>query len=195
MRSRISDISTELTSDSGSVLWSTVQGEQLELPVVLNFIDMALPTYDVEAVIIEGYNLGDGAVPETAKVGGNTISLVVRFTNYTGNWDAPTAYNQEDVVLYNALYYKLSSGVVRVDATTPDVDPLWVAHDPRTIYVQFPETISMTPAWTVQPTANYPVYGFFEVRVTEPANPIFRRTWKPVRGFIEILYSPTALVP
>ena len=49
--------------------------------------------------------------------------------------------------------------------------------------------------YQVQPSVAGSTYGFFELRVTEPANPIFARTWKPIRGMVEIQFSPTDIVP
>ncbi len=57
------------------------------------------------------------------------------------------------------------------------------------VYLQFPKNLAAN--WTVAPSVNYPVYGFFEMRVTEPVDSVFRRTWKPIRGMVEILFSPT----
>jgi hypothetical protein len=106
-----------------------------------------------------------------------------------GTWSSVDAYTQAEVVLYNNKYYELSSGIARVSAITPDLDPMWSETTLNKVYIQFPS--SLGSSWGVQSSVGYPVYGFFELRITEPANPIFRKTWKPVRGMVEILFSPT----
>ena len=201
-RSKIGVITTDLQSDSGSVLWSLVQGEALEFPVTLSFITNAYG-YIYEAVIIEGLNIsGNDEAPSVARPGGAAIPpLVVRVPLERGTWAGATAYTREDVVLYSGTYYKLSntSASTRTSGTIPPSDPVingvgWAVYVPNKVNIQFPELLTVTPAWTVQPTATAGVYGFFELRVTEPAGGIFTRTWKPMRGLVKILYSPTALV-
>ena len=195
-RSMITSTAVDLTSDTGGVLWSLVQGEQLEYPVTLSFITNAGAGYVYEAVVMEGLNvLGSTEHPTSARPGRVNTTLVVRVPTERGVWSAETSYSREDVVSYNALYYKLASGSSRVSATIPSSDSLWVEYIPNKIYVQFPSTLSKggTP-WAVQPTVVSNVYGFFELSVTEPGGGVFTRTWKPMRGLVELLYSPTDLV-
>lgn len=195
-RSAITDISTDLIDDSGSVLWSIVRGEQLEYPVELKFIETANAGYIYEAVVVEALNLGDGEKPTTIRPSGAQSRLNVRTLVYRGLWEPAQAYNREEYVKYsNGKYYKLLGGVARTSSTTPDLDPLWEEYTPNTVYVQFPKTLSVSPSWTVGPDAETAVYGFFELRVTEPTDAIFTRTWKPVRGLVEVLFSPTDIVP
>jgi hypothetical protein len=192
-RSRITATSDDLVSDSGSVLWSFVLGEQLEFPLVLNFVEDATAGYTYEAVVIEADNIQDSDdTPVSVKIGGVQTRLNVRIPENRGNWDAPQAYNREDVVKHNLKYYKLLRGVARTSATTPDLDPLWEETTLGTIYLQFPKTLGLD--WGVTPSVTAPVYGFFELRVTEPNDSIFQRTWKPIRGMVQILFSPTELV-
>jgi hypothetical protein len=183
----------DLQSDSGSILWSMVQGEQLELPVVLNFIEVVSSDYQYEAVIIEANNVDDGAVPTEAKIDGVINKLMVRVPLYRGLYSSTINYNKEDVVKYtDGKYYKkvISSPL---PGDTPDT-AYWIEHLPNTVYIQFTDTLSVNPAWTPQPTITSAVYGFFELRVTEPIDVSFRRTWKPVRGLVSLNYSPTARV-
>jgi hypothetical protein len=197
-RSRITDTRQDLINDNGAVLWSIVQGEQLEFPVVLNFIeDASVKTsnnYIYEAVVIEAANIeGQIIRPVTVQTNGIQTRLFVRLPVFEGEWGESNAYNKEDVVLFNNKYYKLLQGIGRVDATTPDLDPLWEETLLNRIYIQFPNTLSID--WlSAPPQVNSPVYGFFELRVTEPNDPIFSRTFKPIRGMVEILFSPTAQV-
>lgn len=193
-RSRLLDTSQDLITDGGSVLWSFVKGEQLEFPVILNFIEDASVkvsnNYAYEAVVIEADNVAEQKVPPGyVKTGGIQTRLFVRLPIYLGTWQAAVAYNKEDVVLYNGVYYKLTTGAGRINATTPALDTTWTTTVLNKIYLQFPKTLAGT--WVVQPTVDSPVYGFFELRVTEPTDAIFTRTFKPVRGLVEILFSPT----
>jgi hypothetical protein len=115
--------------------------------------------------------------------------LFVRLPIYLGTWQPVQAYNKEEVVLYNGKYYKLLQGSARITNITPLEDPLWYETSLNIVYLQFPAILANN--WNVQPSVNSPVYGFFELRVTEPTDPIFTRTFKPVRGMVEVLFSPT----
>jgi hypothetical protein len=197
-RSRLTNTTQDLIADGGAVLWSFVKGEQLEFPITLNFVEDASAkannNYTYEAVVVEAQNIsGQTERPTTVRAGGIKSTLFVRLPLYQGAWQAAAAYNKEDVVFYSNKYYKLVQGSARINATLPTVDSFWVETTLNTIYLQFPESLATT--WTVQPLVDAPVYGFFELRVTEPTDPIFRRTFKPVRGMVEILFSPTDVTP
>jgi hypothetical protein len=194
-RSSILAASTDLQSDTGSVLWSFVQGEQLEFPVTLDFLTDTLG-YTFEAVVVEALNVsGQSSAPESINPTGVHTTLTVRVPTSRGAWSAGNAYNREDYISYLGTFYKLSSGSARINATTPNLDSTWVAYVPNKVYIQFPSTLSMTPAWAVQPNLVFQVYGFFELRVTEPTGGIYQKTWKPMRGVVELQFSPTQLVP
>lgn len=189
-RSYITNPTEDLITDSGAVLWSFIKGEQLEFPITLNFVEDVTAGYSYEASIIEATNSeGQTDPPNTIRPNGIIDELNIRLPVVRGNWQATQAYNKEEVVLYNAVYYKLVRGAGRVSSITPDVDPLWVVTSLSKIYVQFPKTIAAL--WGVQPQPGYSVYGFFELRVTEPNDSVFTRTWKPIRGMVQIMYSPT----
>lgn len=192
-RAVLTDLQQDLNTDSGAVLWSIIRGEQLEFPITLSFLENASDGYTYEAVVMEALNVADQEEkPTTLRPSGVNTTLVVRVLTDRGTWDAAQAYNREEFVYYDAKYYKLSEGTARISSTVPSLDVAWVVHQPNIIYVQFPATLGGT--WTVQPGVAYNVYGFFELRVTEPNDAIFTRTWKPVRGMLEMLYSPTEAV-
>jgi hypothetical protein len=192
-RSLIGNTTTDLISDSGSVLWSFVEGEQLEFPISIEFINNILDGYEFECVVVEGLNvLGQEEPPEDIRPLGAQTVLNLRLPNYVGNWVANATYGIEEVVFYEGAYFKLLNGPY-ADETTPDGDENWIEFNMNTLFIQFPMTLSLD--WAVRPTANKPVYGFFELRVTEPNSSVFRKTWKPVRGLVKILFSPTHLVP
>ena len=193
-RSRLSDTTLDLVTDAGAILWSMVKGEQLEFPITLNFISdasvKATGNYQYEAVVVEAKNVvGQSDKPTLVQPGGVTTRLFVRLPKYIGVWAGNQAYSKEEVVLYNGTYYKLLVGIARTSATTPDVDALWEVTTLNKIYVQFPSTLATS--WAVQPLTDSATYGFFELRVTEPTDAVFTRTFKPVRGMVEILFSPT----
>jgi hypothetical protein len=193
-RSRLTNTTQDLIADSGAVLWSFVKGEQLEFSVALNFVEDASVkpsnNYVYEAVVVEAANVaGQSERPVVVQDGGTQTRLFVRLPVYLGAWQSAVAYNKEDVVLYNNKYYKLVQGSGRVNNTIPSSDPLWTETALNVIYLQFPASLANN--WTVQPVVDAPVYGFFELRVTEPQDQIFTRTFKPVRGMVEILFSPT----
>jgi hypothetical protein len=195
-RSRLTNTTLDLIADGGAVLWSFVKGEQLEFPIVLNFVeDASIKTpsnlnYVYEAVVVEAANVsGQTEIPVDVRVGGIQDKLVIRIPRLIGTWGAGSAYNKEEVVLHVGKYYKLTKGA-GITTGAPTVDPLWVETTLNTIYLRFPSTMAAT--WSVQPKVDSPVYGFFELRVTEPTDSMnFPRTFKPVRGMVEILFSPT----
>lgn len=196
-RSRLLNPTSDLMSDGGTVLFSLVQGEQIEYPITLDFLSSVAVTtnnYNFEAVVVEGLNTEDQTErPTLTRPSGAKTTLFVRLPYYLGEWTSQYAYNKEEVVLYNQKYYKLISGVGRLSALTPEEDPLWEETVLNKLYVQFPKALGSD--WTVKPNPSAPGYGFFELRVTEPNDSVFSRTLKPVRGLIELLYSPSEDTP
>jgi hypothetical protein len=193
-RSRLIDTTDDLITDSGAVLWSIVKGEQLEFPVTMNFVENASAGYSYEAVVVEALNITDQATrPTTIRPNGVQTGLVVRVPVIQGAWSPSTGYFKEDVVSYSGKYYRLLAGANRISSVLPTQDPLWQETTINKIYIQFHKTLGFD--WNVQPGVDSPVYGFFELRVTEPNDSVFIRTWKPIRGMVEILFSPTAMTP
>lgn len=192
-RSSIANPVDQLQSDSGAVLFSIVQGEQFEYPVTLDFIANASLGYTYECAIIEANNVsGQTEAPTIARPGGMTDELTVFTLLWRGQWSSGAAYSRDDLIYYAGKHYVKDSGNAVITATTPDADPTWIETTPNTIYIRFPEGLSAN--WSVQPTSKSNVYGFIELRVTEPYGARYQRTWKPLRGMIEFLYSPTKLV-
>jgi len=163
-RSLLTTVSSEgdLVSDSGSILWSLVNGESLEFEVELDFIDDVRGGYEYEAVLIEGNNDGGGSVPSEIMPGGSFKTLHVRipqFRNSSGNstnticsWSSSIAYNYEDLVRYSyqedtnsptvTKYYKLLYGTGYMSELPPNEDPdRWTEVNLRTLYIQFPANL------------------------------------------------------
>jgi hypothetical protein len=192
-RSKIGKPTNDLMSDSGSVLWSFVKGEQLEYPVTLDFIERADAGYSFEAVVVEGaasFDDDDVLSVQLASNGAQTI-LAVDVPIDRGVWDPINTYNQRDIAEHEGIYYKKLYDWFSIDV--PPNDPSWEVTTPNIIYVRFPSTLGNN--WTEQPTPTAHAYAFFELRVTEPGSVTFARTWKPVRGLVEVQFSPTDLVP
>ena len=180
-------------TDGGSVLVSLVQGEALEFPVALDFTIMANEDYLYYGALVEGQNDGEGNIPTSVQPTGVEDELVVRRSNHVGEWDSAAAYDAEDVVVDSfGEYYRLLSGVSYTNSLQPSDDDNWYPHDPRICWIQFPSTLSAT--YAQQPLPGAASYGFFELRVTEVGNTVFTTIWKPVRGLVEFLFSPTSLL-
>lgn len=155
-------------------------------------ITAVVNSYIYEASVVEANNTVDqSSEPTSIKTNGVTTVLAIRVPVNRGTWVSGSVYSVEDVVLYNGIYYKQNSGYQgTVSTVTPSTDiARWAVTEVNRVYVQFPKTLGST--WAQQGTVSSPVYGFFELRVTESANIVYPKTWKPVRGLVEILYSPT----
>jgi len=182
----------DIVSDEGTVLWSIVRGEQLEQIVNVSFLTNTYG-YEYEAVVVEGDNIaGATEPPEGIAAGAKITSLNVRVPVERLEWNSSTAYNREDIVPYLGKYYRKLVGNGIVENISPDTSNNWAETNPNLVYIQIPSTLGSD--WTLQPTASYSTYGFFELRVTEPAGSVFRKTWKPVRGVIKLDFSPTELI-
>lgn len=192
-RSQIENIQESLQSDSGAVLFSIVQGEQFEYPVTLSFIQNASLGYNFECAIIEGLNVANQETPPiVARPGGVSEQLTVFVPPWKSAWSAPAAYSRDDLVMYLDEVYIRTVGSYVVDSTPPNATTAWSLYTPDKVFIRFPEGLSNN--WNVQPSTKSNVYGFIELRVTEPGGTRYTRTWKPLRGLIEFLYSPTKLV-
>ena len=200
-RSSLTAAGTDLTTDGGAVLWSIIRGEQLEFPVVLSFIKDApfqgqnpCSFYTLEAVVIEALNkVGQGSNPSEVQPGGIQDVLSIRIPPYKGTHNLASTYQRGEVVLSNGLYYELLGGPNYSNAVAPETDDMWMLTTLNRIYLQFPETLGAN--YSVIPVIGTHTYGFFELRVTEPTGGVYQSTWKPVRGMLEFLFSPTDVVP
>ena len=192
-RSRLLATSDDRIKDTGAVLWSFVKGEQLEEPIDLSFLSSDLNDYDYEAVVIEADNKEGQASPPlgVADLGSQTV-LNVRQTQFEGAWSASTSYSRGQQVTYNGQLFEKMHGTGVISADVPPDDKSWAEAKPNRLYVQFPETLG--DEWGVLPEVSSPIYGFFELQVTEKLG-LFKRKWKPARGVVEILFSPTHVVP
>jgi hypothetical protein len=182
----------QLQNDSGSILWSIIQGEQLEFTVTLGFLT-DISNYVFEAAVMEALNTPDGAAPILAKPLGIQTKLPIVVPNPRGIWLASNAYSTDDFV-YDAqgLTYKKITGTSVVSSILPSLDASWVRYTNNQIKIRFPGTLGTT--WTLQPSPTTDTYGFFELSVGEPVSLAYPKTWKPMRGMVELQFSPTLLV-
>lgn len=106
------------------------------------------------------------------------------YTTVTGEFICCTPYKIDDTH-YGFRYNKYT---IALDADNNLVGTLGESVN-ITDYCYYPGE------WYVRPSIGSPVYGFFELRVSERNNPFgFRRTWKPVRGMVSFYFSPTSLI-
>jgi hypothetical protein len=193
-RSLLTDTRQDLIDDSGSVLWSIVKGEQLEFPVEIEFLTNVLNGYEFECVVVEANNVALQEEPPTdIRLNGAQTTLSIRLPDYVGLWESTGVYDIGNIVLHSGIYYELSDGLAYTSTTSPDADPNWELAKMNQVHIQFLSTLGAD--WLVSPTVDKPMYGFFELRVTEPVHYAFRKTWKPVRGMVQLLFSPTHIVP
>jgi hypothetical protein len=193
-RSLLTDTKQDLIGDSGSVLWSFIKGEQLEFPIEIDFLDNILNGYELECVVVEALNtLKQEEPPTDIRPGGAQTTLNIRYPNYVGIWDENNLYDINNIVKYEDVHYRLSTGLSYSNTTPPDIDTVWVLAKMNEIFIRFPSTLGSD--WGISPTVNHPVYGYFELRITEPQHLLYRKTWKPVRGLVQLLFSPTHIVP
>jgi len=190
-RSSITSTTNEANTDAGSILFSMVMGEQLEFPIDINFYpDASQLLY--EAVVMEA---APGDNPPTAvKVGGVNTVLATRFPTYMGVFNPAAFYNRGEMVLYNNVYWELTAGTnYKNTLLTPATDPMWRTSGLNRVYIRVPSTLGTT--WSTQPSVTTRAYGFLEVACSELPMVTFPFTWKPIRGIIELQFSPTQLVP
>lgn len=69
--------------------------------------------------------------------------------------------------------------LVVIDDTTTD----------NTFKLVIPDDLIST--WTTQPTPNAPVYGWVGLEVADDGVGDRQQIWKPLRGLVEVLYSPS----
>jgi len=46
-------------------------------------------------------------------------------------------------------------------------------------------------SWTTQPTPNNPTYGWIGIEVRDSGVGSAQQIWKPFRGLVEVLFSPS----
>jgi hypothetical protein len=193
-RSRITNLTVEQMSDAGSVLWSIIQGEQMEIPINIDFVKSP-SSYSYELAVVEALNVvGQTTAPVAVHSSPIKSTLNVRYDIFVGAWSASGIYNIGEVVSYKgAAYLYIGDTDSYTSTVPPDTDTSWILSSFGRVYVQVPSTLSNN--WHQQPDVNSPVYAFIELRVTANYSLGYVETLKPVRGMIEVLFSPTAITP
>jgi hypothetical protein len=78
---------------------------------------------------------------------------------------------------------------VQPDGVIQDLPILDPVITDNTFKIVFPK--ELITDWSVQPAPDNPVYGYIELEVADPAEEEYQQVWKPLRGLVEVLYSPT----
>jgi hypothetical protein len=100
---------------------------------------------------------------------GYQLKVTVIEAQNTGDGKIPTAVQPSGVITQLPI----------LDATVTD----------NTFKIVFPENLIAT--WNVQPSPDKPVYGYIELEVKDTGVGNLQQIWKPLRGLVEVLYSPT----
>lgn len=79
--------------------------------------------------------------------------------------------------------------VVRHNGAVTSITLLDTADTNNQLLLVIPELLSSS--WLVQPTPGKPVYGYIDLEVKDTGVGQRQQIWKPLRGLIEVLYSPT----
>jgi len=77
-------------------------------------------------------------------------------------------------------------------ATNPIVTTLVILDQDATdnvFKIVLPE--DLTASWSQKATPNKPVYGFIGLEIDDGGAGSARQIWKPLRGLVEVLYSPS----
>ena len=78
------------------------------------------------------------------------------------------------------------------EATTPVITTLTIIDSDvtdNTFKIVIPDDLIDT--WSTQPSPDTPVFGYLGVEIADAGVGDAQQIWKPMRGLIEILYSPT----
>lgn len=187
-RSKLPNPANDLISDAGAVLFSIVMGEQFEYPFLISNLPLPVSRYELTAGVVEAENI-EFQTEKPRAINGNTpvfTPLEIRLPTIIGVWEPGLAVGVNEIVYYGDRMYVRKSG--SVISTEPPITSDEYEEVPRgRAYLRIPETLGTD--WEVQPGVDYNTYGFIEVSVAERSGD-FKKVWKPVRGMVEILYSP-----
>ena len=103
----------------------------------------------------------------------------------------------------NLTSHTLTAKVVEGNSTGDGAIPLDVASNPvvttlpiidsdatdNAFEVVIPDDLS--DSWTTPPSPGKPSYGFFGLEVADSGTGDNQQIWKPMRGLVEVRYSPT----
>ena len=130
--------------------------------------------------------ISDNGAVLTSVVDGEQIHLEVTL-NWLTNLDS---YERKVTVVeaYNQGDGKIPT-VVRPGGVVTELVIIDDVTSDNAFKVVIPE--ELISGWLVQPTPAYPVYGYIELEVRDPGIGEAKQIWKPIRGLVEVLYSPT----
>jgi len=148
-RQRINSKSKDLIADTGSVLISVIEGEQIHMDLTLGWLTN-----------LTGYTL-------TAKIVEADSSALIH--EDTDGLQLPTV--------------KQAGGQV---TTIPIIDEVTTDN---IIKLVLPE--NLVDSYVTQPLPHKPAYGWIGLEVRDGGIGSAQQIWKPFRGLVEILYSPS----
>lgn len=173
--------------DEGSVLYSFIMTERTYQEVELSFVE-DITQFTVTASFIEANNvLGVEEVPDTVKPGATSKVLTCVLPVIKGDYDPAAQYEQGDYVSHNGSNWRAEPGTSNA-VTLPepsDAEPKWAKSNPNTVQVLFDETLGKD--FAVQPTVTTPVYGFFQLKLTQKSTKA--QVFIPVRGVVALHYA------
>jgi len=113
---------------------------------------------------------------------GITLGWLTNLSDYT----LTAKVVEADMASGNPPITEKSGGVVTtlpiIDTTTTD----------NQFNIVIPE--DLIDNWTSQPTPESPVYGWIGLEVRDSGTGNNQQIWKPMRGLVEVLYSPSEAV-
>lgn len=193
-RAVITSRKIDLSSDSGAVLWSIVQGEQFEAMLTFKYLS-DVESIEFKAALLEAANqvyaeLEDFVLPVTLQPGGVQNLLTIRKPTIT-EWDPDAVCHVSEVFSYvDGKYYMCIAE--SPGGNLPTDVAFFEQYTNNKIFLQFDELLSLD--WSVQPTPQIPTYGFIELSARN-VNPVYNQTLKSIRGMVEFVFSPTLQVP
>lgn len=104
----------------------------------------------------------------TTLVGANIVAKVVEGNNL-GDGELPLGARAAPSITTLAV----------IDADTED----------NTFKIVIPEDLIAT--WAIKPEPNSPAYGFIGLEIDDGGVGVNKQVWKPLRGLVEVLYSPS----
>jgi hypothetical protein len=114
------------------------------------------------------------------------LSWIENLSDYTISAVVVEAQNEGNVV---SVADENVPDRIRIDGQVTELDIIDEDPSDNIFEIVFPRTLS--DDWLVRPAPNRPVYGFVDLKIADNGVGVNQRIWKPVRGLVEIVYSPT----
>jgi len=112
-----------------------------------------------------------------------TVGWVANLTGYTIVAKIVEAANVGDEAVPFAEDATVTVTTLPIIDTTPSDNQFEIV---------FPATL--VDSWDIQPTPDKPVYGYIGLEISDTGVGNLQQVWKPMRGLVEVRYSPTETV-